>query len=76
MKQYVKDFADDCIRELTEFENFAFSIADQYGKMTDSQREEIKKEYGSKKKQIESVLELCELGYLTDFEAVKKIASV
>lgn len=76
MKQYVKDVADDCLRELDECKAFVISLAEEQRANCSEMMNEIEKEYTAKQKRIANLLKLCELCYITDLEAVKKIASV
>ena len=72
MKRYVREVANDCLRDLDRLERYVFGELN----FSPEAAAEIHQQYEEKRERIRSLVEQCQYGYFSDLCAVKLIAEV
>lgn len=76
MKRYVKECANDCLKELDRLEQFDMDAARYYGRLDTKEENEIRSIYSAKRQRVKNLLEQCQYGYISDLKATELIAGV
>jgi len=76
MKRYVKECANDCMKELDRLEQFDMDAARYYGRLDAKEEKEIRSIYSAKRQRVKIMLEQCQYGYISDLKATELIAGV
>lgn len=76
MKRYVRECANDCLKELDRLEQFDMDAARYYGRLDAKEEKELRSIYAGKRQRVKELLEQCQYGYISDLKAVELIARV